>query len=139
MAAANLLRIGKFPVKLPPCCLEIIEDSPLRKLLNNAAGIVNKPGYWRIGSKNSTGSPFRSCTLEEFCSRLDTSQIEGELVHLFRESPEFGQNLSNRLTGFLETPNSGSLTLVGAGGEAAVFFDAESQQVIKLSGPPSRL
>ena len=78
-----------------------------------------------------------SCTLEEFCSRLDTSQIEGELVHLFRESPEFGQSLSNRLKGFLETPNSGALTLVGAGGEAAVFFDAENQQVIQVRGPPA--
>jgi hypothetical protein len=32
----------------------------------------------------------------------------------------------------------GSLTLIGAGGEAAVFFDEDTQQVIKLSGPPAR-
>jgi len=32
----------------------------------------------------------------------------------------------------------GSLTLIGAGGEAAVFFDEDTQQVIKLSGHPAR-
>ena len=77
-------------------------------------------------------------TLAEFRARLDTRQVEGELDAIFRESPEFGRNLAHRLSPFLETEESGHLTLIGAGGEAAVFFDSESQQVIKLSGPPAR-
>jgi hypothetical protein len=39
------------------------------------------------------------------------------------------------LVPFLERPQSGPLTLIGAGGEAAVFFDPANQQVIKLCGP----
>jgi hypothetical protein len=78
-----------------------------------------------------------SCTLEEFCSRLDTCQIEGELVHLFRESPEFGQVLSKRLARFLPKKCDGPLALIAAGGEAAIFGDDRLQQVIKLSGPPA--
>jgi hypothetical protein len=74
----------------------------------------------------------------EFRSRLDTRQIESELDSIFRESPEFGRNLAQRLSPFLEREHTGSLTLIGAGGEAAVFGDPENQQVIKLSGPPAR-
>lgn len=93
------------------------------------------------GSRGS-GSPLRNqipaASLADFRSRLDTRQVEGELDAIFRESPEFGRNLAHRLSPFLETEESGSLTLIGAGGEAAVFFDHETQQVIKLSGPPAR-
>ncbi len=76
--------------------------------------------------------------LADFRARLDTRQIESELDSLFRESPEFGRNLAHRLSPFLETPESGSLTLIGAGGEAAVFGDPANQQVVKLCGPPAR-
>lgn len=76
--------------------------------------------------------------IEAFCARLDTRQVEGELDAIFRESPEFGRNLAQRLATFLETECHGPLTLIGAGGEAAVFFHTASQQVIKLSGPPAR-
>lgn len=88
------------------------------------------------------GSPLRNripvSSLSDFRCRLDTRQIEGELDAIFRESPEFGRNLAQRLSPFLETADSGSLTLIGAGGEAAVFGDPANQQVIKLSGPPAR-
>jgi len=76
--------------------------------------------------------------LAEFSARLDTRQVEGELDEIFRESPEFGRNLAHRLSPFLDKEQSGSLTLIGAGGEAAVFFDPANQQVIKLSGSPAR-
>jgi hypothetical protein len=86
-------------------------------------------------------SPLRDrspiASIAEFRARLDTRQVEGELDAIFRESPEFGRNLAHRLAPFLETEESGNLTLIGAGGEAAVFFDAVSQMVIKLSGPPA--
>lgn len=96
------------------------------------------------GSPNSgkPGSPLRNqipaATLADFCARLDTRQIESELDAIFRESPEFGRNLAQRLSPFLETPESGSLTLIGAGGEVSVLFDPTNQQVIKLCGPPAR-
>ena len=88
------------------------------------------------------GSPLRNripvSGLADFRARLDTRQVESELDSIFRESPEFGRNLAHRLSPFLETPESGSLTLIGAGGEVAVFFDAGSQLVVKLCGPPAR-
>ena len=96
------------------------------------------------GSQNSgkKGSPLRDripvSSPTDFRARLDTRQIEGELDAIFRESPEFGRNLAQRLSPFLETEETGRLTLIGAGGEATVFFDGETQQVIKLSGPPAR-
>ena len=87
-------------------------------------------------------SPIRDripiASFAEFRSRLDTRQIESELDAIFRESPEFGRNLAQRLSPFLEAEESGALTLIGAGGEATVFFETKSQQVIKLSGPPAR-
>lgn len=89
-----------------------------------------------------SGSPLRDraaiCTIQDFCARLDSRQIESELDAIFRESPEFGRNLALRLEPFLEETAEGSLTLIGAGGEATVFFDPESQHVVKLSGPPAR-
>lgn len=96
------------------------------------------------GSPDSgkTRSPLRDripvSRLAEFSSRLDTRQVEGELDAIFRESPEFGRNLAHRLSPFLDKEQRGQLTLIGAGGEAAVFFDPANQQVIKLSGPPAR-
>ena len=95
------------------------------------------------GSPNSgkPGSHLRNRTpsvrLADFCSRLDTRQVEGELDAIFRESPEFARNLAHRLSPFLEIYESGTLTLIGAGGEAAVFVDPANQQVIKLCGPPA--
>jgi hypothetical protein len=89
-----------------------------------------------------SGSPLRNqipvASLTNFCARLDTRQIEGELDTIFRESPEFGRTLAHRLVPFLESPYQGPLTLIGAGGEVAVFFDPAKQQVIKLCGPSAR-
>lgn len=87
-------------------------------------------------------SPLRnripSVSLAEFRTRLNTRQIEGELDAIFRESPEFGRNLAHRLSPFLESRESGTLKLIGAGGEASVLFDQNTQQVVKLCGPPAR-
>lgn len=97
------------------------------------------PGSPDFGKK---GSPLRDripvSSSSAFRARIDTRQVEGELDAIFRESPEFGRNLAHRLSPFLESEESGSLTLIGAGGEAAVFGDPANQQVIKLSGPPAR-
>jgi len=96
------------------------------------------------GSQDSrrSGPPLRNqipvASLADFASRLDTRQVEGELDAIFRESPEFGRSLARRLVSFLEIPQSGPLSLIGAGGEAVVFFDPETQHVIKLCGPPAR-
>ncbi len=88
------------------------------------------------------GSPLRSRTpcvrLADFRFRLDTRQVEGELGAIFRESPEFGRNLAHRLSPFLDAEEFGDLTLIGAGGEASVFFETDTQQVIKVCGPPAR-
>ena len=78
-----------------------------------------------------------SVRLADFCSRLDKRQVESELDAIFRESAEFGRNLAHRLSPFLEIYESGALTLIGAGDEAAVFGDPANQQVIKLCGPPA--
>lgn len=87
-------------------------------------------------------SPLRdqcpTSSIESFRNRLDSRQVEGELDSIFRESPEFGRNLAHRLEPFLGENTQGGLTLIGAGGEAAVFGDPSAQQVIKLSGPPAR-
>jgi hypothetical protein len=87
-------------------------------------------------------SPLRdrcpTSSIESFRKRLDSLQVEGELDSIFRESPEFGRNLAHRLEPLFGENTRGNLTLIGAGGEAAVFFDETSQQVIKLSGPPAR-
>ena len=96
------------------------------------------------GSPDSRGtrSPLRNqipiASLADFCARLDTRQVEGELDAIFRESPEFGRTLAHRLSPFLESHHHGSLTLISAGGEAGVFFHPANQQVIKLCGPPTR-
>ena len=96
----------------------------------------------RSPDSGKPGSPLRNQTriasLADFCSRLDTRQVEGELDAIFRESPEFGRTLALRLLPFLESHQDGPLTLIGAGGEVAVFFDPATQQVIKLCGPPAR-
>ncbi len=83
-------------------------------------------------------SSARLSRLEDFSARLDTTQVEGELNEIFRESPEFGRALSQRLERFIDQSSEGSLELIGAGGEATVFADDARQQVIKLSGPPAR-
>jgi hypothetical protein len=96
------------------------------------------------GSQNSgrPRSPLRdqcpTSSIADFQARLDSRQVEGELDAIFRESPEFGRNLAFRLEPFLGEEVNGALTLIGAGGEATVFGDPKSQQVIKLSGPPAR-
>ncbi len=74
-------------------------------------------------------------SLAAFRARLDSVQVESELNAIFRESPEFGRNLTERLSPFLDVEENGFLTLIGAGGEAAVFFDPETQQVVKLQWP----
>jgi len=94
------------------------------------------PDSGKPGSHLRNRTP--SVRLADFRSRLDTRQVEGELDAIFRESPEFGRNLAHRLSPFLEIYESGALTLIGAGGEAAVFGDPANQQVIKLCGPPAR-
>lgn len=87
-------------------------------------------------------SPLRDripvCSVQAFRNRIDSRQVEDELDSIFRESPEFGRNLAQRLEPFLGDESKGLLTLIGAGGEASVFFVPENQQVVKLSGPPAR-
>lgn len=87
------------------------------------------------GSRSPLRNRIPSVSLAEFRTRLNTRQIEGELDAIFRESPEFGRNLAHRLSPFLESRESGTLTLIGAGGEASVLFDQNTQQVVKLCGP----
>ena len=65
---------------------------------------------------------------------LDGRQVEDELSSIFRETPEFGRSLAARLADSHQPGSRGSLTLIGGGGEAVVFFDLEHQQVIKLLG-----
>jgi hypothetical protein len=71
-----------------------------------------------------------------FAARLNGAQVEAELRDLFRELPEFGRALATRLARFVDASASGPLTLIGGGGEAAVFFDEDSQQVVKFFGSP---
>lgn len=93
------------------------------------------PDSGKPGSHLRNRTP--SVRLADFRSRLDTRQVEGELDAIFRESPEFGRNLADRLSPFLEIYESGDLILIGAGGEVAVFGDPANQQVVKLCGPPA--
>ena len=70
----------------------------------------------------------------DFSAVLDGPQIERELVEIVRETPEYGRSLATRLADFIDETSSGSLHLVGGGGEAIVLFEDEDQRVIKLSG-----
>lgn len=80
----------------------------------------------------------RHLTPEAFGERLNGTQVESQLSEIFRETPEFGRSIAKRLADFHDESSDGPLTLIGAGGEAVVFFDTESQQVLKLLSPAGR-
>ncbi len=65
---------------------------------------------------------------------FDTRQVEGQLDTIFRESPEFGRNLATRLALFLGENGCGPLSLIGDGGEAAVFFRSENALLSEATG-----
>lgn len=73
-----------------------------------------------------------------FAARLDGAQVGAELMEIFRETPEFGRSLATRMEPFLDESARGSLTLIGGGGEATVFYDESPQNVIKLFAPPGK-
>lgn len=70
----------------------------------------------------------------EFAEKLDGRQVDREIGDIFRETPEFGRSVALRLADFHDVQSTGDLHLIGGGGEAVVFFDAEAQQVVKLLG-----
>lgn len=72
-----------------------------------------------------------------FAARLDGRQVSAELFEQFRLSPDHGRSLAERLEPFHDNDSPGELHLIDAGGEAVVFFDSESQRVIKLFAPPN--
>ena len=73
----------------------------------------------------------------QLTARLDGRQVSAELYEQFRASPEFGRSLAERVDRYHDGDSCGELTLIDAGGEATVFFDSESQRVIKLFAPPN--
>lgn len=75
---------------------------------------------------------------DAFAARLDGAQVEDELSSIFRETPEFGRSLAERLAEVHDSSSSGSLALIGGGGEAVVFFEPEGQRVLKLLGGAGR-
>lgn len=74
----------------------------------------------------------------DFAARLDGAQVGGELLDIFRETPEFGRSLALRLDPFLDESIEGNLRLFGGGGEAVVFYDEAAQLAIKLLAPPGK-
>jgi hypothetical protein len=80
----------------------------------------------------------KALSCQEFAASLDGGQVGGELMEIFRETPEFGKSLSVRLAPFLDEGAEGRLTLIGGGGEAVVFYEEGSQHVIKLFAPPCK-
>lgn len=46
--------------------------------------------------------------------------------------------LTIRLADFLDEQATGDLTLIGGGGEAIVFYDAATQEVVKFFAPPCK-
>lgn len=79
----------------------------------------------------------KTVSAAEFAARLDGSQISDELIQQFREQPEFGRSLAERLDPLLRDAAFGSLLLIDAGGEAVVFGDSLHQRVIKFFAPPN--
>jgi hypothetical protein len=73
----------------------------------------------------------------EFAARLDGRQVSAELYEQFRQTPEFGRQLTERIESFHENDSFGSQYLIDAGGEAIVFGSPEKQCVIKLFAPPN--
>ena len=86
---------------------------------------------WAAGYRKTLSS-------QEFADGLDGAQVGGELMAIFRETPEFGRSLSVRLAPFLDEGADGHRTLIGGGGEAIVFYEEASQHVIKLFAPPCK-
>jgi len=76
----------------------------------------------------------RCADQREFGQKLAGRQVEAELNSIFRATPEFGRPLALRIADFHDSRSTGSLTLLGGGGEAVVFFDSERQEVVKLLG-----
>ncbi len=76
----------------------------------------------------------------QFSALLDGPQVEGELSRIFRDTPEFGRSLAERMVPFLDDARSlrGELKLIGGGGEAVVFGRDSDQQAVKLSLTESR-
>lgn len=74
----------------------------------------------------------RCLTKKDFADSLNGLQVGSELDAIFRETPSFGRSIARRLQNFHDLMSTGPYQLIGGGGEAVVFFDEESQDVIKL-------
>lgn len=74
----------------------------------------------------------RSLGKEELSQAFDGFQVGSELDAIFRETPSFGRSLARRLQDYHQRETVGSYQLIGGGGEAVVFFDEQTQDVIKL-------
>ncbi len=71
---------------------------------------------------------------DAFAAQLAGGQVDTEIASIFRETPEFGRSIAERLADFHDIDSTGRLILIGAGGEAVVFYDTENQRVLKLLG-----
>lgn len=80
----------------------------------------------------------KTCSIEDFAASLDGAQVGSELMEIFRETPEFGKSLSVRLAPLIDETTEGKRTLIGGGGEAVIFYEEDTQHVIKLFAPPCK-
>lgn len=69
---------------------------------------------------------------EELGEFFNGRQVGSELDYIFRETPSFGRSLAERLGEYHRSDTNGPWQMIGGGGEAVVFFDEETQDVIKL-------
>jgi hypothetical protein len=67
---------------------------------------------------------------DAFAAQLAGAQVDTEIASIFRETPEFGRSIAERVADFHDIDSAGRLTLIGAGGEAVVFYDDANQRVL---------
>ena len=130
-ALKNVPRVLGFPYEA--------EESALGFLAGSAGADATQPPPGSDARIEEWARAAGRCVEEgTFGERLEGRQVESELSAIFRETPEFGRSLAERLADFHDSRSSGPLTLIGGGGEAVVFFDQERQEAVKLLGGAGR-
>lgn len=136
------MAIPEFSLKNSHAVLGLLDDPGESKTAHGRRSTRTDPSQSATGGSARIArwarSAGRCAEAEDFSQRLAGRQIDRELTTIFRETPEFGRSIAERIAEFHDSSTEGPLILIGAGGEAVVFFEPETQCVIKLFGGESK-